>query len=127
MDTPESEYEFIPNQITASGLRRSEKRIPEDELVASAHGRITKGSDIADDFVDEKALRIRIAEQKLRHQGDHGGRKEGPLSIKAAEHEAKDRRPGYGVECTCAKRASPIGIQARACVCTPFFPTTMGG
>jgi hypothetical protein len=117
MDTPECEYEVIPNQITASGLRRSEKRIPEDELVASAHGRIKTESDIADDFVDEKALRIRSVEQKLRHQGDHGRKQEGPLSMKAAEHDAKDRRPGYGVECTCAKRASPIGIQARACVC----------
>lgn len=96
-------YESIPAHITASGLRRIEQRIPEEEVLASAHGHVKTSGQIGDDFPDEKAIRIRTGEEKRFHErveGEHGERKGHGLVTPAKAEVSKDRRPGYGVERT---------------------------
>jgi hypothetical protein len=96
----------VPNQITASGLRRAEATIPEDEMHDSAGGHIKVHSAVCEDFPDEKELRRRTGEEKLFR--DYGDKQRKLHSVFPCDSEAhredktstgvRDRRPGYGTE-----------------------------
>ena len=112
----------IPDQVTASGLRRAELAASEDVVAAASVGKVKTGGQVADDWVDEKEVRRHTGEEKRFHDrvdAAHGERKvHGTPSAKAAEMlESKDRRPGFGVECACpsplARRSGAVRARRR--------------
>ncbi len=106
----------VPNQITASGLRRAEAHIDQEEVVARSHGHIKTGGAVATDFPDEKEIRRETGVEKRFHDRvEHNAARKEHVAGLTEEHEhgnIKDRRPGYGHQRACP----PRGAAWRVCV-----------